>query len=108
MSSLPLIHAVPVAPALLEALCRRWRVRELLLFGSALRDDFSAESDLDLVIDFLPGDERTLWDLAALAGELEALTGRRVDLHTLRGVENDRNRLRRRRILQTMVPVYAA
>lgn len=106
---MPSISLLPaVAPALLEALCRRWQVRELLLFGSALRDDFSARSDLDLVVDFLPGAEPTLWDLAALAGELETLTGRRVDLHTLRGVEGDRNRLRRRRILQTMVPVYAA
>ena len=105
---MPSVSSLPAAPAQLDALCRRWRVRELLLFGSALRDDFTAESDLDLVVDFLPGAEPTLWELAALAAELEALTGRRVDLHTLRGVEGDRNRLRRRRILGTMVPVYAA
>ncbi|KAF5048259.1 hypothetical protein DSECCO2_451960 [anaerobic digester metagenome] len=102
------IPAVPVAPADLGPLCRRWRVRTLLLFGSALRDDFSDASDLDLVVDFLPGAEPTLWELAALASELEVLTGRRVDLHTLRGVEQDRNRLRRSRILETMVPIYAA
>ena len=68
---------------------------------------FSDESDLDLVVDFLPGAETTLWDLATLASELEVLTGRRVDLHTLRGVEQDRNRLRRSRILETMVPIYS-
>ncbi len=102
------IPAVPVSPTDFGALCQRWRIRTLLLFGSALRDDFSDASDLDLVVDFLPGAEPTLWDLAALARELEALTGRRVDLHTLRGVEQDRNRLRRSRILETMVPIYAA
>jgi predicted nucleotidyltransferase len=102
----PLTAAIP--PSSLDALCRRWQIRELLLFGSALRDDFSAESDLDLVVDFLPGADPTLYDLATLAVELEVLTGRRIDLHTLRGVEGDRNRLRRRRIVETMVPVYVA
>lgn len=55
-----------------------------------------------------PGAEPALYDFAALAEELEALTGRRIDLHTLRGVEGDRNRLRRKQILGTMVPVYVA
>jgi len=108
MQSFVSLLKVSIAPSSLEALCRRWHVRELLLFGSAVRDDFSEESDLDLVVDFLPDAEPTLYDLAALDEELEALTGRRVDLHTLRGVENDRNRLRRRQILGTMVPVYVA
>jgi predicted nucleotidyltransferase len=106
MLSIP--SAISIPPSLLEALCRRWRIRELQLFGSALRNDFSTGSDLDLVVDFLPGAEPSLYDLASLAGELEALAGRRVDLHTLRGVEGDRNRLRRREILGTMVPVYVA
>lgn len=106
MLSLP--SATPIPASSLEALCRRWRIRKLLLFGSALRSDFSPESDLDLVVDFLPGTEPTLYDLAGLAEELEALVKRPVDLHTLRSVESDRNRLRRRRILETVVPVYAA
>ncbi len=102
----PLSTLVP--PASLEALCRRWQIRELMLFGSALRDDFSPESDLDLVVDFLPGAEPSLYDLAGLAEELEALAARPIDLHTLRSVQSDRNRLRRRRILETVVPVYVA
>jgi len=106
MLSVP--SAISIRPSSLEALCRRWRIRKLLLFGSALRDDFSDTSDLDLVVDFLPGAEPSLYDLVSLAGELETLAGRRIDLHTLGGVEGDRNRLRRREILETMVPVYVA
>jgi predicted nucleotidyltransferase len=29
-------------------ICRRWNIQELALFGSALRDDFGADSDIDL------------------------------------------------------------
>lgn len=102
----PLNACIP--PDSLEALCRCWQVRELLLFGSAVRGDLGHESDLDLVVDFLPGAEPSLYDLAAMAIALESLAGRRIDLHTLRGVKADRNRLRRKQILGTMVPVYVA
>jgi len=37
---------------LLAAFCRRWRIRELCVFGSALRDDFGPDSDLDFLVSF--------------------------------------------------------
>ena len=43
---------ITVPPELLEALCRRWRVRELALFGSAVRDDFCPASDVDVLASF--------------------------------------------------------
>jgi predicted nucleotidyltransferase len=74
--------APPLALPLAEiaALCRRYRVRELALFGSALRPDFRPDSDLDLLVEFEPGTRVTFLTLGELEAELEALLGRAVDL----------------------------
>lgn len=70
----------------IAALCRRYRVRELALFGSALRDDFRPDSDLDLLVLFNPEAEVGFLDLAALQRELTTLLGRTVDLVPKRGL----------------------
>lgn len=63
--------------------CHRNHIRKLSLFGSALRDDFGPESDIDLLVEFEPGREPGLIRLAALERELsEMLDGRTVDLRT--------------------------
>lgn len=65
----------------LEMLCRRYGIRELSLFGSVLRGDFNALSDIDVLYDLSPTSPvRTLLDLGGLAVDLEALFGRRVDM----------------------------
>lgn len=60
--------------------CRRYRVRELALFGSALRDDFRSESDLDLLVEFEPEARIGFMELGGLEIDLATLLGRRVDL----------------------------
>lgn len=60
--------------------CRRHRVREFALFGSVLRDDFAESSDVDVLIDFLPGTRITLFGLSDLQTELETMFRRDVDL----------------------------
>ena len=89
----------------LGELCRKWRVRELSLFGSALRDDFGADSDVDVLVSFAPDAPWSLWDLMEMKAELEDLFGRPVDL-----VEKEalRNPWRKREILRTYEVVYAA
>lgn len=63
--------------------CHRNHIRKLSLFGSALRDDFGPESDIDLLVEFEPGREPGLIRLAALERELsDMLGGRTVDLRT--------------------------
>ena len=42
-------------PALVQEFCRRWKIVELSLFGSALRDDFRPDSDMDLLVRYAPG-----------------------------------------------------
>ena len=89
----------------LERLCRKWLVRELSLFGSALRDDFGEGSDVDVLVSFAAEAGWSGWDLMAMKAELEALFGRPVDL-----VEKEalRNPWRKREILNSYEVVYAA
>ncbi|MBX6311756.1 MAG: nucleotidyltransferase family protein [Isosphaeraceae bacterium] len=65
----------------LAGFCRRHGVRRLALFGSALRDDFRPESDLDVLVEFEPGRTPGL-AFFALQDELSALLGRTVDWNT--------------------------
>ena len=61
-------------------ICRRHQVRELSLFGSAARGEMRPDSDIDLLVDFLPGARPGLLGVSAMMRELAALLGRRVDL----------------------------
>jgi predicted nucleotidyltransferase len=88
--------------------CRRWRITEFALFGSVLRDDFNAESDLDILVAFTPDADWSLLDHVQMEQELEALLGRKVDLLSRRSVERSHNWLRRREILDTAEVVYAS
>jgi predicted nucleotidyltransferase len=86
-------------------LARRWRIKELAVFGSALRDDFSGKSDVDLLVVFEDDAHLSLFDLVDLKGELEQLLGRRVDLVEKAGLTNP---YRRAEILGTAKTIYAA
>ena len=66
----------------LSDFCRRHRIRRLSLFGSALRDDFHPESDLDLLVEFEQDAMVGLFGLSAIQNELSDLLGRQVDLRT--------------------------
>jgi len=92
----------------IEEFCKKWNVRELLVFGSVLRSDFRPESDIDIVVDFLPGSVHTLLHLAKMEEELERVFGRRIDLITRHAIEQSRNHIRKKTILASMVPVYVA
>lgn len=71
---------IAVDAADLAGLCRRWRIRELALFGSALRPDFGPQSDVDLLVEFEPGVVLG-FRIFELERELSALFGgRSVDL----------------------------
>ena len=61
--------------------CRRHRVRRLALFGSVLRDDFTPDSDVDVLVEFEPGRTPGL-RFFLMQDELSELLGRRVDLNT--------------------------
>jgi len=100
--------AIDVPAARVEELCDRWKVAELSLFGSALEERFGPDSDIDVLVSFLPMAEWDLLDLIRMEGELVDLFGRRVDLVTRSSVESSRNPIRRQAILGSLVPVYVS
>jgi predicted nucleotidyltransferase len=61
--------------------CRRHRIRKLALFGSVLRDDFTDDSDIDVMVEFEPGTAVGL-NFFSMERELSSLLGRKVDLNT--------------------------
>ena len=63
--------------------CKRNHIRKLSLFGSALRGELGKDSDIDILVEFRPGEAPGLFDLARMERELSTLVGgRKVDLRT--------------------------
>ncbi len=62
--------------------CKRNRIRRLSFFGSVLREDFSQDSDIDILVEFEPGTRVGLIRLSGLEIELGNILGRKVDLNT--------------------------
>ena len=91
--------------------CRRHGVARLSLFGSILRppgnDDrqgFRSSSDVDLLVEFLPDQNKSLFDLGGMLMELREMLGREVDLRT----PEDLSRYFRQDVLREARPLYAA
>ncbi len=57
-------------------------IRKLAVFGSVLRDDFASDSDIDLLVEYLPEQRVTFLDMVQQEAQLTALMGRQVDLRT--------------------------
>ena len=92
----------------LSRFCQRWKIRELALFGSVLRDDFRLDSDVDVLVTFDTDADWSLLDHVRIQQDLEALLGREVDLVSRRGIERSANWIRRQAILDTAETIYAA
>ncbi|MCY4426043.1 MAG: nucleotidyltransferase domain-containing protein [Halieaceae bacterium] len=88
--------------------CERWRVQELSLFGSVLREDFGSHSDVDVLVRFDPGARHTLLGLAQMENELSEKLARKVDLVEWEDVERSPNYIRRESVLQSAETIYAA
>ena len=86
-------------------LARRYGLKELSLFGSVLHDNFGPESDIDVLIEFLPDVNASLFDIVNIKNELELIFNRSVDVVEKSGL---RNPFRRRAILADYEIIYAA
>jgi len=84
--------------------CRRYKVRELALFGSMLGPNYSPDSDIDLLVSFEPAARVTFLTLAKMQRELEALLRRPVDLVPKDGLKP----VIRNQVLATARVLYAA
>lgn len=103
MISLPIVWPTDE----INAFCDRWLVSELSLFGSVLRDDFRADSDIDILIAFVPEADWSLFNHVAMQQELAALLQRKVDLISKRAIERSHNPIRRKNILSTAQVIYS-
>ena len=92
-------------PATLARFCEQHHIRNLSLFGSQLKGTAGPDSDIDLLVDFEPGAQITLLDMAGIEIELsQALGGRKVDLRT----EQDLSRYFRDEVVRTAEVQYVA
>lgn len=96
-----------ITPEQLAEFCQRWKIAELALFGSVLRDDFSANSDVDILVSFTPNHSWGL-EFIQMREELATLFQRPVDLLTRQSIISSHNALRRQAILSSAEVIYAA
>jgi predicted nucleotidyltransferase len=97
--------ALDIPTERLADFCRRWKIEELSLFGSVLRDDFGPESDVDVLVEFLPGAAYGIDEHVAMVSELREMFGRPVDLVRAGSLKNP---FRRHEILTTRRVIHAA
>ena len=87
----------------IEELCRKNKVRELSLFGSRVRGDFTESSDFDMLVEFQPNSGISLFEFSRMQIDLEDLLGTKVDLVPKSGLKP----LIRGRILSEAELIYA-
>ena len=85
--------------------CKKWKVAEFALFGSVLREDFTTDSDVDVLISLEPDAPWSLFEWVDMIDELRIIFGRKVDMIEKSGL---RNPFRRQEILNTMQVIYAS
>ncbi len=99
----PKISSIPKDT--LAAFCQARGIRRLAFFGSALRDDFRPDSDIDVLVEFEPDRIPGLFGIACMERELSVLLGgRKVDMRT----SEDLSRYFRKRVLAEAEVQYAA
>lgn len=74
-------HNIALPLDTIAAFCQRHHIRRLALFGSVLRDDFTPDSDVDVLVEFEPG-HTPGWEFVSMQDELSEILGRPVDLNT--------------------------
>ena len=95
---------LPIDPEAVSAFCRRHHIARLALFGSVLRDDFRPDSDVDVLVEFLPGHVPGLRFVTIEREFSELLHGRRVDMVTPKFL----NPQIRAHVLSVAEPLYVA
>lgn len=99
--------SVPQLREAVNSICAEHAVARLELFGSRAAGITRADSDVDLLVEFLSGSNVGLFEMGALQDALQERLGCRVDLLSRSAVERSRNPYRRRSILARPVTLYA-
>lgn len=83
----------------LSDFCRRWRIKQLAVFGSAISGEMRPDSDIDLLVTFAPDAQWTMFDHYRMENELVQMFAREVDLVSIRALEENPNPVYRDQIL---------
>ncbi len=86
----------------ISAFCRKCGISKLALFGSVLREDFGADSDIDVLVEFQPAHIPDFFALLDMEEELSGIVGRAVEMRT----PNDLSRYFREDVLRDAVIQY--
>ena len=104
--SKPASEKLRISPTKLAALCQKYGIAKVSLFGSAARNELTPESDVNLMVEFSPDSRASLFDITAMQDEFSAaFGGRKVDIAT---PEILRNPLRRDSIVADLKLIYEA
>ena len=95
-----------IQPSQLEEICQQWQIVEMSLFGSVLSDDFNTKSDIDILVSFAEDAKITFFDLDTIEEQLSNLFNRPVDVVTKRAIEQSRNWIRKKNILENSRVIY--
>jgi len=89
----------------IEQFCKKWKIQQLAIFGSSLREDFSENSDVDVLITFQPN---VSWgfEIAEINTELSQIFHRPVDIVSKRSIEMSKNHFKRNEILKSSKVIY--
>ena len=98
-----MVH-LPISKDVIADFCRRNHIRTLSIFGSALREDFGPDSDVDVLVEFEPNAQVGFMALGRMQRELSALLQRPVDLVPRAGLKP----VIRQTILAAAEELYAA
>jgi predicted nucleotidyltransferase len=98
--------AIELPDQAIAAFCKKWKIRELAIFGSAVREDFGPDSDVDVLVRFADDARWSLWDVIGAEDELAQILSRPVDLLERGTVEQSENWIRRDSILNSARVVY--
>jgi predicted nucleotidyltransferase len=88
----------------IAAICKKYSITELSIFGSSIRDDFSKTSDIDILVSF-NNSKINLFDIMDLENEFSKLLNREVDIVEKESLKNP---IRKNKILSTREIIYAA
>jgi predicted nucleotidyltransferase len=91
----------------LAAFCQRWKVIELAVFDSVMRTEEEAKEIVDVLVTFAPETHYTFGEFFRMEEELSTVFGKPVAVTTRGALEDDRNSLRRKAILESLQTIYA-
>lgn len=98
-------NGINISKKNLKTIAEKYRIKEIAVFGSSIRNDFHADSDIDLLIEFYNSETISLYDLIDIQEYFEKITQRSIDIVEPAGL---RNPYRRENILKTKEVLYAA